>query len=185
VAAGVIVAVALASAGGNPGRPRTAAHHHAGAAKSAGVSTSANAPGTSASSSGSASTSSSTTSSSTSGVPAATPPAPAAGAPGGTARSFYTLAATHHYSQAWALADPSFQSQLGGYQSFQNTFSGDRSITVNSLRTLNKSASAATLAITTTSVRTAGTQHCSGTVTLSASPTGAHWLMHHIQINCQ
>jgi hypothetical protein len=97
--------------------------------------------------------------------------------------SFYTLAAGHQYPQAWALADPSFQSQLGGYQSFQNTFAGDRSITVNSLRTLSRSSQGATVAITTTSVRTDGTTHCSGTVDLTPGGS-AQWLMHHIQISC-
>jgi hypothetical protein len=106
------------------------------------------------------------------------------GSPGDAAKSFYTLAAEHRYPQAWALTDPAFQSQLGGYQSFQNTFSGDRSITVTSLRTLSKSARSATVALSTTSARTDGTQHCSGTVTLTPASSKGGWLMHHIQIGC-
>jgi cytoskeletal protein RodZ len=180
VAAGVIAAVVLASAGSNPPRPRPTAHHPTSPSKSTGVSTSAHAPAASSSGSGSESASSPTTSS-----PTAASAAPTAGTPGDTATSFYTLAATHRYPQAWALTDPSFQSQLGGYQSFQNTFSGDRSITVDTLRTLTQSADAATVAITTTSVRTDGTQHCSGTVQLSSIAAKPRWLMHHIQINCQ
>jgi hypothetical protein len=56
---------------------------------------------------------------------------------------------------------------------------------VDTLRTLTQSADAATVAITTTSVRTDGTQHCSGTVQLSSIAAKPRWLMHHIQINCQ
>ncbi|HEY2320034.1 MAG TPA: serine/threonine-protein kinase [Solirubrobacteraceae bacterium] len=195
VAAGVIVAAVLASGGGNPPRPRSTPPHRANRSKSTGVSTGASAPAASSNSGGSASTSSPTTSSATasssvtssstpSSSTAASAPLPA-GAPGDTAKSFYTLAATHRYPEAWALADPSFQSQLGGYQSFQNTFSGDRAIRVDSLRTLSQSADAATVAITTTSVRTDGTQHCSGIVQLSSSAATPRWLMHHIRINCQ
>jgi serine/threonine protein kinase len=175
--AAVIVAVALASGGGTPS-PRTTAHHQtkppASASKSASSSTSPAASASSSASSSSTSRSSTTT--------AAAAPGPS---PGDTAKTFYTLAAGHHYAQAWALADPTFQSQLGGYQSFQNTFAGDRSITINSLRTLNQSAGAATVALTTTSVRTNGTQHCSGTVQLSPAASKGGWLMHHIQIGCQ
>ncbi|HEX8977698.1 MAG TPA: hypothetical protein VF781_14405, partial [Solirubrobacteraceae bacterium] len=176
-AAAVIAAVALAG-GANPSRPPTAAHHQSSRPAATHRTTSSSA-------SRSTSTSSSASSSSSSSRPATTPPPPASsGSPGATATSFYTLAAGHHYAQAWALADPAFQSQLGGYQSFQNTFAGDRSITVDSLRTLSRSAGGATVAITTTSVRTDGTQHCSGTVDLSRAPANGGWLMHHIQIGC-
>jgi serine/threonine protein kinase len=174
IAAVVIAAVALSSGGGSSSSGR--------AAKSAHSPTSHPAP---AAHSTSSSSSSSSPASSSRSTASSTAPAPAtpAGSPGATAKSFYTLAAGHQYAQAWALAGPSFQSQLGGYQSFQNTFAGDRSITVNSLRTLSRSGQAATVAITTTSVRTHGTTHCSGTVDLS--PGGSsQWLMHHIQISC-
>jgi hypothetical protein len=184
LAAVVIAAVALASGASSPSPSR--GHQQAsGAGASAGSSTSASrTSSTRASSSPTSSTSStgSTTPRSSSTTAAA---AAASGDPGPTAKSFYTLAAEHHYPQAWALADPAFQSQLGGYQSFQNTFASDRSITVNSLRTLSKSASSATVAISTTSVQTDGTQHCSGTVQLSPAGSTGGWLMHHIQIGCQ
>jgi serine/threonine protein kinase len=181
IAAGVVLAVALGSGDGNPTRPHTSAHHQASPPASASSSTSASTGSTPSGTSSSASATSSSAASSSPTTPAAAPP----GSPGESTKSFYTLAAGHHYPQAWALADPSFQSQLGGYQSFQNTFSADRSITVNSLRTLNKSANAATLDVTTTSVRTDGTQHCSGTVQLSSAGAKSPWLLHHIQINCQ
>ncbi len=158
IAAVAVVAVVLATSGGGPrSAPPTAGRHRPGGA-------------------GSASASGSTTTSASL--------AAAAGAPGAAARSFYTLAATHHYPQAWALADPSFQAQLGGYQSFQNTFAADRSITVNSLRTLSRSNTAASVAIQTTSVRTDGTQSCSGTVQLSAGSGATPWRVHQIQISC-
>jgi hypothetical protein len=96
--------------------------------------------------------------------------------------SFYHLAAAHQYSQAWALADPAFQNQLGGYSSFQAGQSGDRSITFDAARVVSQSGSAATVAVQTTSVRDSGTQHCRGTVELSA--TSGKWLLHQIQISC-
>jgi hypothetical protein len=177
VAAGAILAIVLASGSSTPSPPRTVTHHAATSPASAGRSASQS---SSAASSASSTVSSSSRAASTPASVAAGP----SGSPGDAAKSFYTLAAGHRYSQAWALADPAFQSQLGGYQSFQNTFSGDRSITVDSLRTLSKSASSATVAISTTSVRTDGTQHCSGTVLLSPASSGGGWLMHHIQIGC-
>ncbi|HEY2005059.1 MAG TPA: serine/threonine-protein kinase [Solirubrobacteraceae bacterium] len=177
VVAGAIVAIVLASGSSTPSPPRTVSHHAATTPASAGRSANQT---SSAASSASSTVSSSSSAASTPASVAAGP----SGSPGDAAKSFYTLAAGHRYSQAWALADPAFQSQLGGYQSFQNTFSGDRSITVDSLRTLSKSASSATVAISTTSVRTDGTQHCSGTVLLSPASSGGGWLMHHIQIGC-
>jgi eukaryotic-like serine/threonine-protein kinase len=177
VAAAAILAIVLASGAKSPSRAGTVGHHTA--TTPAGARQSASHSGT-ASSSATTSLSSTTSGSSTTAPAAAVP----SGSPGDAAKSFYTLAAGHRYSQAWALTDPAFQSQLGGYQSFQNTFSGDRSITVDSLRTLTKSALSATVAISTTSVRTDGTQHCSGTVQLSPASSGGGWLMHHIQIGC-
>src|SRR5207245_2122779 len=41
-----------------------------------------------------------------------------AGSPTGAVETFYELAASHRYSQAWALADPTFRDQLAGYSSF-------------------------------------------------------------------
>ena len=178
VAAGIVVAVALTSGGGAPAPPRTAAHHAGTAPPRSNSTTGAGVSSTASTASTSSSTSSPAVSS-----PAPAPAGAPTGSPGATAQSFYTLAAGHHYPQAWALADPSFQSQLGGYQSFQNTFAADRSITVNSVRTVSRSSQSATVAITTTSVRTDGTTHCSGTVDLT--PGGpSQWRMHHIQISC-
>jgi hypothetical protein len=99
-------------------------------------------------------------------------------------KSFYGLAASHRYSQAWSLADPTFQNQLGGYQSFQSQQSGDRSITFDSARVTSQSDTTATVAVKTTSVRTDGTHQCSGTVDLARSGSGASWALHLIHINC-
>jgi serine/threonine protein kinase len=108
----------------------------------------------------------------------------AAGNPISAVESFYHLAAAHSYSQAWALADPTFQSQLGGYSSFVAGQSGDRSITFDSARVLTQTASAARVGVTTTSVRTNGTQHCGGTVELVLDGSNGTWLLHLIHINC-
>ena len=61
--------------------------------------------------------------------------------------SFYHLAAAHNYSAAWALADPNFRNQLGGYQSFAAGQAADRSITFNSASVSNQTANAATVYI--------------------------------------
>ena len=110
------------------------------------------------------------------------PPAGSAATPVGAAERFYSLAASHRYPEAWALADPTFRDQLGGYQSFEYGQALDRSISFDSARVVTQTADAATIAVRTTSVRANGTQHCSGTVDLERS--GATWLIHLIHINC-
>ena len=98
--------------------------------------------------------------------------------------SFYENAAAHRYAAAWALADPTFRSQLGGYASFEDGQAGDRSITFTGARVISRSAGAATVAVSTTSVRTTGTQHCTGTVDTVAGGSGGSWLLHLIHISC-
>jgi serine/threonine-protein kinase len=113
---------------------------------------------------------------------------PAAAGPGGNktpisaVERFYELAASHRFQSAWALADPFFRNQLGGYDSFVSGQEGDRRIIFDSARVVNQTASSATVAISTTSVRD-GTELCAGTVALV--PGGGGWLLHHIDINCQ
>ncbi len=180
-AAAVIGAVALNSGGSGPSQPRTSVQGQTKPPASASPSATSTPSSTSSTSASSSPPSSATSSSPTTTAAAA----PRSGSPGAAATSFYTLAAKHHFPQAWALADPAFQAQLGGYQSFENTFAADRSITVDSLRTLDQSAGSATVALTTTSVRSDGTQHCTGTVQLSPAGSQGGWLVHHIQIACQ
>jgi hypothetical protein len=98
--------------------------------------------------------------------------------------SFYHLAAAHDYSQAWLLADPTFQGQLGGYSSFVGGQEGDRSITFDAAQVLSQTPSAATVSVRTTSVRNDGTQHCTGTVDLVTTSSGGDWLLHQIHISC-
>jgi hypothetical protein len=74
--------------------------------------------------------------------------------------------------------------QLGGYRSFQSGQAGDRSITFTSAGTVSQSPSSAQVAITTTSVRTNGTQHCAGTVDLVPGAPSGQWQLHQIAINC-
>ena len=104
--------------------------------------------------------------------------------PVGAVRAFYGLAAAHRPADAWALADPTLRAQLAGYQAFQGQQAGDISIGFDSARTVNQSANSATVAVKTTSVRTDGTKHCSGTVDLSRSSSAGHWLLHLLHINC-
>ena len=53
------------------------------------------------------------------------------------------------------------------------------------MRTLNRSTNGATIALTTTSVRTDGTQHCTATVQLVPGAAVGGWLMHQIQVSCR
>ncbi len=115
---------------------------------------------------------------------ATAPASPTGGSPVAAVESFYTLAAAHRYSEAWALADPTFRAQLGGYDSFQAGQAHTRSITFNAAHLLNRSTATATVAIQTTSTHTNGTQHCTGTVDLVSNPASAAWLLHLIHINC-
>jgi hypothetical protein len=98
--------------------------------------------------------------------------------------SFYRLAAAHDYSAAWALADPAFRSQLNSYQDFAAGQQNVRSVSFDSARVINQTATTATVAVRTTSVHTDGAHQCSGTVEVGRSGPSAGWLLHQININC-
>ena len=117
------------------------------------------------------------------GSTAAPPSSSSAGTPSGAVESFYQLANARRYSEAWALADPTFRAQLGGYQSFQAGQANDRSITFDSAHVASQTSHAATVAVTTTSVQSTKTSHCAGTVDLVPGAPG-QWLLHQIHINC-
>jgi eukaryotic-like serine/threonine-protein kinase len=112
------------------------------------------------------------------------PAATGASTPAAAVETFYELAAAHRYSEAWALADPTFRSQLGGYASFQAGQAADRSITFSAARLTQQKPGMATVYIQTTSVRTTGTQHCAGTAQVVSGGQAAAWLLHTIAINC-
>ncbi len=181
IAAGVVVA--LSSGGSAPHAPAKAAatgHSHRTGTR-AGASTTTSHAASSSATAGAAPT---TTAGSTSSTPATGAVPGGAGTPVSAVESFYGLAAGHHYAQAWALADPAMQSQLGGYDSFQSGQAGDRSITFTSAKVVNQTPSSARVAITTTSVRNDGTKHCSGTVDLVPGASSGQWQLHQIGINC-
>ncbi len=115
---------------------------------------------------------------------AAAPPSPgSATSPVAAVESFYELAAARRYSDAWALADPAFRAQLGGYRSFEAGQAKDRSITFDSAQVTSHAGNASTVAVRTTSVQSDGTRHCSGTVDVVPGAAG-HWLVHQIAITC-
>jgi serine/threonine protein kinase len=129
-----------------------------------------------------------TTATGASSPPAGTSASPSANAPAGNpvaaVESFYSLAASHRYAEAWALADPTFRAQLGGYRRFQAGQAGDRSITFDATHVLSRSSTDVTVAVQTTSMRTDGTQHCLGAVDLASGGAPESWLLHLIHINC-
>ena len=182
VAAALVVVL---SSGGSPARKTEKAaskgHSHRGASHSVAsnsTTTSTAAAGAGAPAAGAGAPAAGT------GAPAAGTVAGASGSPVSAVESFYHLAAAHRYRQAWALADPAMQSQLGGYQTFQSDQAADRSITFTSAHTVGASPSRARVAVTTTSVRSNGTQHCSGTVDLVPGSAAGHWQLHRIGIDC-
>jgi hypothetical protein len=123
-------------------------------------------------------------SSATTGSGAAAPSGSSSAAtPVAAVESFYQLAAARRYSEAWALADPAFRAQLGGYRSFQAGQANDRSITFDSARVVSQTAASSTVSVSTTSVQSDGTHHCSGPVDLVPGAAG-RWLVHQIDINC-
>jgi len=201
----VVLVVAL-NGGSSPAPKRAASGHkthaHASASRSRSTppathSASRTAPASSSASSATSSASAATSSTSsaagsgattpTSSSSASTTPAPPSSssstAPIGAVESFYQLAAARRYPEAWALADPAFRSQLGGYRSFQAGQANDRSITFNSAHVDSQTATASTVSVSTTSVQSNGTRHCTGTVDLVPGAAG-HWLLHQIHINC-
>jgi hypothetical protein len=123
-------------------------------------------------------------SSATTGSGAAAPSGSSSAAtPVAAVESFYQLAAARRYSEAWALADPAFRAQLGGYRSFQAGQANDRSITFDSARVVSQTAASSTVSVSTTSVQSDGTHHCSGPVDLVPGAAG-RWLVHQIDIDC-
>ncbi len=188
-ALGVVAAILIASNGGSrsPAMTRAARSHPV---TTPAASTHHSAPSTSTTHTTSTPTASTPTTPSatapTTSAPATTTPAAptgASGSPPAAVASFYELAAAHRYSQAWALADPVFRSQLGGYDSFKAGQAGDRQIIFHTDRVISQSGQSATVAIRTTSVRDNGTQQCQGTVALENESSGG-WLLHAISINC-
>ena len=175
VALAAVAAVLSSTGSGTPTASTHAASHHKSASKAA-----VHHPATTSATSGSAQPTTPATSSAPS-TPAATSPT-ANGSPAAAVEDFYELAAHHQYQPAWALADPAFRNQLGGYNSFEQGQSGDRQIIFHQAQVTNRSAQSATVAVRTTSIRDNGTQQCSGTVALV--PSGSHWLLHQISINC-
>ncbi len=105
------------------------------------------------------------------------------GTPSGAVEAFYEAAAAHQYPTAWALADASMRSELGGFVAFQNEMSSVRSIAFHRAQVLSGQApGSATVALETTSVQTGRTQQCAGTANTVRSDGG--WLLDGISINC-
>ena len=127
--------------------------------------------------------------------PAASPTAPASGgpvqagtgpatSPAAAVEQFYLRAARHDYPNAWALAAPSYQQQLQGYDSFRATFANVRSIHFQNIKTVSQTGSTATVAVSTVSYQTTQTQYCSGTVSTQAAAANS-WQISQISIQCQ
>jgi hypothetical protein len=118
-------------------------------------------------------------------APTSAPPTSAAASPIDAVESFYHLAASHQYTAAWALTDPSFRQQLEGFYGLQATMAATRAITFDRANVLDESGTSATVSVSTTSFRDSGAQSCSGTVNLlRAGSNWPGWVLDHIDINC-
>lgn len=105
------------------------------------------------------------------------------GTPSGAVEAFYEAAAAHQYPTAWALADASMRSELGGFVAFQNEMSSVRSIAFHRAQVLSgQGPGSATVALQTTSVQTGRTQECAGTANTVRSD--GSWLLDAISISC-
>jgi hypothetical protein len=169
LAAAVVVAVLIASGGGGSNGDNRAASRPATTQRA----TKRKAPAPSRSTS-----TATTTAGAASPAPSAEPTSPA-----GAVQAFYTRAAAHRYNDAWALAAPGLRSQLGGFGRFRNQFSSVKSIVFSRAATIRQSASAATVAITTTATHTDRVQHCNGTID-TAPASGGGWVVTHLAVSC-
>jgi serine/threonine protein kinase, bacterial len=107
----------------------------------------------------------------------------AAASPTAAVEGFYERAAAHRYDDAWALAAPSLRAQLGGFDAFRRQFADVRSIVFQRAATVARSASAATVALTTTATHTDRVDHCTGTAQTAPGADGG-WVMTHIAVSC-
>jgi hypothetical protein len=100
--------------------------------------------------------------------------------------TFYELSAHHDFAGAWALADANMRAQLGGYASFHGQMSRVQSITFHSARTVSATGtSPATVALSTTSVLSSGTENCSGTARAVQGGEAGTWVLDGISITCR
>lgn len=183
LAAVAAVAIALATQSGSSHSSSATAANSASASRVAKGSSGHAAAGTPSTAGAQSGSSSASSDSGAGSAGSATTGVPGAGTPVAAVESFYHQAAAHQYSNAWALADPAFRDQLGGYASFQSGQAAERSITFKDARVVSQSRTAASVAIRTTSVRESDTQHCSGTVDLVRGGSST-WLLHQIHITC-
>jgi eukaryotic-like serine/threonine-protein kinase len=102
-------------------------------------------------------------------------PAAVAAAPAAAVTDFYQRAARHDYQGAWSLATSAAQRQLGGLVSFSRGQSTLRSISFPVLRTVDRTADAATVELRSNAVHTTRIDHVCGTVGLVRS--GSAWLL--------
>lgn len=115
---------------------------------------------------------------------AASPAAATASTPDGAVRSFYQLAASHRFADAWQLADQRFRGQLLSFAAFARQQSAVRSIRFDEAAVVQRGPTSATVAVRTTPVLNGSTQHCQGTVRTVPEPGTGRWLLDHIQIQC-
>lgn len=185
LAVAVVLAALLSSGGGSPLGTQAGApgSHRLQSTRTASHPSTHGAP-TAPTGSGSAATSSAGSATTSSASTATSAAAPTPTSPVSAVESFYRLAASKRYADAWALADPTLRRQLLSYQSFQAGQAGDRAISFDAAQIVSQSSTSATVSVKTTSVLTSGTQHCAGTVDLRSGGPSGQWRLHLLHIHC-
>ena len=112
----------------------------------------------------------------------APPPAPPAQRPNrqpGTAlTSFYTRAANHDFTGAWAMGTDNLHSQFGSLATFRSTLATLQSIAFPTMRVTSQTGTTATVEFSSVAKHPDRTDHCTGQASLVKQ--GSSWLVDHI-----
>lgn len=111
--------------------------------------------------------------------------APASGDadPGETVTTFYEMSAAGDYEEAFELATPAFQEQLGGFEAFERGQSTLESIEFKQVETTSESDDSAEVAISTVATHSDGVDQCKGTLSLVPGKQ-TDWLIDGASVTC-
>lgn len=110
-------------------------------------------------------------------------PAPESMTPDETVTSFYETSAAGDTEAAFELATPAFQSQLGGFEAFEQGQSTLESIEFEQAETTSESKNSAEVAISTVATHADGIDQCEGTLSLVPGEK-TDWLIDATSITC-
>ncbi|CAN5694159.1 hypothetical protein BH24ACT25_BH24ACT25_11200 [soil metagenome] len=103
--------------------------------------------------------------------------------PDETVTSFYETSAAGDSEKAFELATPAFQSQLGGFEAFEQSQSTLESIEFKEAETTSETDDSAEVAISTVATHSDGVDQCEGTLSLVPGEE-TDWLIDAASITC-